>query len=69
MEYRRLLNWVNPIYTDTSSIKDDKWEAQFSKSTGKCVGKIFDHFDPYYRVSISYISVIPVDGSKPVFFI
>lgn len=67
MEYRRLSNLVHPIYTDTSSIKDDKWEAQFSKSTEKCIGKIFDHFDPYYRVGISYISVIPVDGSKPVF--
>jgi hypothetical protein len=67
MEYRRLLNLVHPIYTDTSSIQDDKWEAQFSKSTEKCIGKIFDHFDPYYRVAISYISVMPVDGSKPVF--
>jgi hypothetical protein len=67
MEYGRLLNLVHPIYTDTSSIKDDKWEVQFSKSTEKCIGKIFDHFDPYYRVAISYISVIPVDGSKPVF--
>jgi hypothetical protein len=67
MEYRRLLNLVHPIYTDTSSIKDDKWEAQFSKSKEKCIGKIFDHFDPYYRVAISYISVIPADGSKPVF--
>ena len=67
MEYRSLLNLVYPIYTDTSSIKDDKWEAQFSKSSEKCIGKIFDHFDPYYRVGISYLSVIPVDGSKPVF--
>jgi hypothetical protein len=67
MEYRRLSNLVHPIYTDLSSIKDDKWEAQFSKSTEKCIGKIFDHFDPYYRVAISYISVIPVDGSNPVF--
>ena len=67
MEYRSLLNLVYPIYTDTSSIKDDKWEAQFSKSSEKCIGKIFDHFDPYYRVGISYISIIPVDGSKPVF--
>jgi hypothetical protein len=67
MEYRRLLNLVNPVYTDKSSITDDKWEAKFSKSTEKCNGKIFDHFDPYYRVAISYISVIPVDNSKPVF--
>lgn len=67
MEYKRLSNLVHPIYTDTSSIKDDKWEAQFSKNTEKCIGKIFDHFDPYYRVAISYISVVPVDGSKPVF--
>ena len=67
MEYRSLLNLVYPIYTDTSSIKDDKWEAEFSKSSEKCIGKIFDHFDPYYRFGISYISVIPIDGSKPVF--
>jgi len=67
MEYGRMLNLVHPIYTDTSSIMDDKWEAQFSKSTEKCIGKIFDRFDPYYRLGISYISVIPVDGSNPVF--
>ena len=67
LEYRRLLNWVDTIYTDTSSIKDDKWEAQFSKSKEKCIGKIFDHFDSYYRVAISYISVTPVDRSKPIF--
>lgn len=67
MEYERILNLVHPIYTDTSSIMDDKWEVQFSKSSEKCIGKIFDHFDPYYRVAISYISVIPIDGSKPVF--
>jgi hypothetical protein len=67
MEYGRLLNMVQPIFTDTSSIMDDNWEAQFSKSTEKCIGKIFDHFDPYYRLGISYISVIPFDGSKPVF--
>jgi hypothetical protein len=67
MEYKRLLELVKPIYTDTSSIKEDKWEAQFSISTEKCIGKIFDHFDPYYRVAISYICVTPIDGSQPVF--
>lgn len=67
LEYKRLSNLVNPIYTDASSIKEDIWEAQFSKSTEKCIGKIFDHFDLYYRVAISHISVIPVDGSKSVF--
>jgi hypothetical protein len=67
MEYTRLLNLVHPIYNDTSSIKEDKWEAEFSKSSEKCIGKIFDHFDPYYRLSISYISVTPFDRSKPVF--
>jgi hypothetical protein len=67
MEYRRLLNLVHPIYTDTSSINDDKWEAKFSKSTEKCIGKIFDHFNPYYRVGLSYITVTPFDVSKPVF--
>lgn len=67
IEYKRLSNLVNPIYTDTSSIQDDKWEAEFSKSIEKCIGKIYDHFDPYYRVAISYISILLIDGSKPVF--
>ena len=67
MEYNKLLNLVQPIYTDTSSIEDDKWEAQFSKSSEKCIGKIFDHFDPYYRLGIAYISVVPVDKSNPYY--
>jgi hypothetical protein len=67
LEYNRLLNLVQPIFTDTSSIMDDKWEAQFSKSSEKCIGKIFDHFDPYYRLGIAYISVIPVDQSSPYY--
>jgi hypothetical protein len=66
-EYRRLLKMVHPIYTDKSSISEDKWEADFSESSEKCIGKIFDHYDPYYRVAISYISVVPSDGSKPIF--
>jgi hypothetical protein len=67
LEYNRLLNLVQPIFTDTSSIMGDKWEAQFSKSSEKCIGKIFDHFDPYYRLGIAYISVIPVDQSSPYY--
>gem|GEM_PF-4942886 len=67
LEYGRMLNLVKAVFTDTTSIMDDKWEAQLSKSTDNCIGKIFDHFDPYYRVGISYISVLPIDGSKPVF--
>lgn len=67
MEYNRLLNLVQPIYTDTSSIEDDKWEEQFSKSSEKCIGKIFDHFDPYYRLGIAYISVVPEDQSNPYY--
>jgi hypothetical protein len=67
IEYERLLNLVYPIFADTSSITNDKWEAQYSKGTQKCIGKIFDHFEPYYRLSISSISFIPADGSKSVF--
>ena len=67
LEYNRLLNLVQPIYTDTSTIEDDKWEAQFTKSSEKCIGKIFDHFDPCYRLGIAYISVIPVDHSSPYY--
>lgn len=71
MEYERILNLVHPIFTDTSSIMEDKWETEYSmgkqKGTKKCIGKIFDHFDPYYRIAISTISFIPADGSKPVF--
>jgi hypothetical protein len=67
VEYRRLLNLIQPMYTDTSSIKDDKWEAQFSKGIEKCIGKIFDYFDTYYMVAVSYISFLPADGSNLVF--
>lgn len=67
MEYGRIVNLVHPIYTDTKTIMDDKWEAEFLKSKEKCIGKIFDHFDPYYRLGISYITVTPVDDSKHVF--
>jgi hypothetical protein len=67
LEYNKLLNLVQPIYTDTSSIENDKWEAQFSKSSERCIGKIFDHFDPYYRLGIAYISVVPVDQSNPYY--
>ncbi len=71
MEYGRILNMVHPVFTDTSSIMDDKWETEYSKGkqkgTQKCIGKIFDSFEPYYRVAISTISFIPTDGSKPVF--
>jgi hypothetical protein len=66
-EYGRLLNLVQPFFVDTSSIKSDKWEGQYSKGTQKCIGKIFDSFEPYQRVSISSVSFIPADGSKSVF--
>lgn len=71
MEYKRILNLVHPIYTDTSSIMVDNWETGYSmgkqKGTQKCIGKIFDCFEPYYRVAVSNISYTPEDGSKPVF--
>ena len=67
MEYNKLLNLVQRICDYTSSIEDEKWEAQFSKSSEKCIGKIIDHFDPYYRLGIAYISVVPVDQSNPYY--
>ena len=66
-EYERLLKMVQPIFTDTTSIQDDRWESEFSKGKEKCVGKIFNHFDPYYRLSISTISFTPYKGSKSYF--
>lgn len=67
LEYNKLLNLVQRICDYTSSIEDEKWEAQFSKSSEKCIGKIIDHFDPYYRLGIAYISVVPVDQSNPYY--
>lgn len=71
MEYERILNLVQPIYTDTSSIIIDNWKTGYSKGTQKgtqkCIGKIFDSFEPYYRLAVSNISYIPEDDSKPVF--
>ncbi len=69
LEYGRILNLVRPIFTDTSSIKDDEWELQYSKGTEKCTGKIFDHFDPYYRVAIAHISFKPVNGDESIFIL
>jgi hypothetical protein len=57
MEYARLLNMVHPIFTDTSSIMDDKWETEYSKNKKehKSASEKFSiSFDPYYRVAISY---------------
>ena len=71
MDYRRILNLIYPIFTDTSSIMEDIWEMPYStgkqNGTQKCIGKIFDNYHPYYRIAISTISFIPKDGSKPVF--
>jgi hypothetical protein len=66
-EYAGLLKMVQPIFTDTTSIQDDRWESEFSKGKEKCIGKIFDHFDPYYRLSISTISFTPTNGPKSYF--
>jgi hypothetical protein len=69
MEYARILDLVYPVFTDTTAIKDDTWEIEYSKGTEKCTGKILDHFDPYYRVAVAFISLTPIDGSAPVFML
>jgi hypothetical protein len=70
-EYERILNLIKPFYIDTTSIMDDKWESTYNKGaqkgTQKCLGKIFDHFEPYYRVSASQIDFIPDNNSKPTY--
>jgi hypothetical protein len=72
LEYRRILNLVQPIFTDTSSIMDDNWETDYStgRQNGiqKCSGKIFDSYEPYYRVAISMISYTPSDDAQ-LFFV
>lgn len=67
MEQERLLKMIQPIFGDTSSIKNEKWESRYSRGTQNCNGKILDHFDPYYRVAILLESFIPDDGSDGVF--
>ena len=71
LECRRMLNLVQPIFTDTSSIMDDNWETHYSigqqNGIQKCSGKIFDTFEPYYRVAVSMISYIPSGDAKPFF--
>jgi hypothetical protein len=70
-EYERILNLIKPLYNDTTSTMDDKWESTYNKGaqkgTQKCLGKIFDHFEPYYRVSVSQIDFIPDNNSKPTY--
>ena len=71
LECRRMLNLVQPIFTDTSSIMDDNWETHYSigqqNGIQKCSGKIFDTFEPYYRVAVFMISYIPSGEAKPFF--
>lgn len=70
-EYERILGLIQPLYNDATSIMDDKWESTYNKGaqkgTQKCLGKIFDHFEPYYRVSVSQIDFIPDNNSKPTY--
>jgi hypothetical protein len=44
VEYGRLLNMLNPLFTDSASIKN---EATYPKGTEKTIGKIFESFEPY----------------------
>lgn len=71
LEYRRLLNLVQPIFTDSSSNMDDNWETDYASGQQngiqKCSGKIFNSYEPYYRVAISMISYIPSDDAQPYF--
>lgn len=71
LEYGRMLNIVHPIFSDTSSIRDDQWATEYTKGKQngiqKGIGKSFDCFEPYYRVALSTISFMPADGSTPVF--
>lgn len=66
-EYARMLEMIRPVFTDTTSIVNDEWETDYSRGIQKCVGKIFDTYDPYYRVAISSISFVPTDGSKSAY--
>lgn len=70
-EYMRLISLIGPLYADQELIKEDTWETQYSSGdmtgTAKCIGKIFDHFEPYYRVSISQISFHPSIQNKVVY--
>jgi hypothetical protein len=68
-EYNHILQMISPLYQDTSTIQNDEWESTYSRGTQKCTGKIFDHFDPYYRLAIASLSYIPSDGSTPVFVV
>jgi hypothetical protein len=71
LEYGRMLNLTQPVFIDTSSIMDDNWETDFAtgqqNGIQKCSGKIFDSFEPYYRVAISMISYIPSDDAQSFF--
>jgi hypothetical protein len=45
-EYERLLKMVQPIFTDTTSIQDDRWESEFSKGKEKMCRKDLQSFRP-----------------------
>lgn len=66
-EYGRISRLIAPLYSDSSDILENTWEADYSKGKQKgiqrSIGKIYDHFNPYYRLSISTVSFEPMDKS------
>lgn len=68
IEYKRILNMLYPVLKDSSS---EKSESPYSngKVHGhmEVVSEIFQDYNPYYRIGISSISIVPSDDSKAVF--
>ncbi len=71
MKAGSILNLVQPIFTDSSSIMDDNWETDYvsgqQNGIQKWSGKIFDGYESYHRVAISMISYTPSDDAQPLF--
>lgn len=67
-ETKRILDSLHPILKDSRS---EKSETPYTKGHVRgqmtVMSEIFQHFDPYYRVGISSISMVPSDPFKSVF--
>ena len=69
-EYEKLLHSVYPILSDSSSEKSVS-PYSIGKESGQMIinGKLFESFNPYFRVGVSSISMLPANKSQSVFIL
>jgi hypothetical protein len=70
MEYKQLINLLDPIVKD-SFIERSESPYKTGDVHGQMIinGKVYESFNPYYRIGINSISMVPSNDAKSVFII